>query len=83
MAHVLRRPQLGNSTPAVACGVSVHVETARRCTAVGGGSRLRRIDDEHTNPRARWIELGMPQYANQIGVDIIFVNCQHYKRKSV
>ena len=58
-------PQLGNSTASSSCNVTVRVETDRRgCTAVANAS-VRRIDDEHANPRQKWIDLGMPQYPSR------------------
>lgn len=60
--------QLGNSTPAAPCNVTVRIDTARpghaTCTAVTSAD-LRRIDGEHANPRVRWIEMGMPQYPSR------------------
>lgn len=57
--------QLGNSTPATPCNITVRVDTTRSghniCTAIASAD-LRRIDHEHANPRERWIEIGMPQY---------------------
>ena len=45
--------------------MTVRVETDwRGCTAVANAS-VRRIDDEHANPRQKWIDLGMPQYPSR------------------
>eukprot|EP01047_Picozoa_sp_COSAG01_P042741 COSAG01_NODE_3748_length_5737_cov_64.443597_5_plen_386_part_00 len=58
------RAQLGNSTPAVPCNVTLRVHTAHRCTAVVDAN-LRRIDEQHANPRQTWIDMGMPQYPSR------------------
>jgi xylan 1,4-beta-xylosidase len=51
-------PQLGHPNPSAVCDVHVALEGA----GLPASATVRVIDQEHTNPRGKWIELGMPAY---------------------
>ena len=53
-------PQLDHPNPSVPCDVTVVLDGA--AATLPSSATVRVIDQEHTNPRRKWIELGMPAY---------------------
>lgn len=59
-----------SSTTGMACNMTVQVPTGVSSTALANAA-LARIDETHTNPKAKFKELGEPQYPTSTEIDAL------------